>query len=140
AQWVAGDLTVQRHPPNSLTLVTDESAVRSTFICSGPIRDAQTILLLDVTGRLERRSGLPLSQEVIGRLGASGLTTAPLQTETVSGRIFFSDLGTPPTEALALTEAVAREVASSLDQLHAADERQEMATREERIRVARDLH
>jgi signal transduction histidine kinase len=139
AQWDGG-LTLHRHRPGAIALLTDDQASQSTFICDGAIRDAQAILVLDESGRLIRRLGLPLSEAVIDRLGSTGLATAPLKTEAVTGRVFFSDLGTPPAEALPLTEAVAREITSSLDQLHAAQQRQEIAAREQRIQVARDLH
>jgi signal transduction histidine kinase len=56
------------------------------------------------------------------------------------GRVFFTDLGSSATEGLPLTDLVAREIGSSLDQLHITKQLQEVAAAEERIRLARDLH
>src|SRR5581483_1483350 len=117
AQWAAGTLALQHHRPGSMPLVSDDRFLRSTFICDGSIRESDTALVLDESGRLTRHAGLPLVPAIVERLGETGLATAPLETDAVVGRVFFSDLGTPPAEALPLTEAVAREIASSLDQL-----------------------
>jgi signal transduction histidine kinase len=69
-----------------------------------------------------------------------GVVAAGFVTERVRGRVFFSDLGTPTSETVPLTEVVAREIGASLDQVHSARQLTEIAAREERIRVARDLH
>jgi signal transduction histidine kinase len=140
AHWTAAATSVRDHSAGALSVLTDASIAPATFICTGPISDARSILLSDHAGRLVRREGMPLGPAVLERLFGSGLATAPIRTEYVTGRVFFCDLGTPPTEAVPLTEVVAREIASSLDQLHSAQQRQEIAAREERIRVARDLH
>jgi signal transduction histidine kinase len=139
ASWKAGAVALQTHPPNGLQMFADEEVSRATFICTGPVRQAQSIRLADHGGRLLRRPGMPLHPDILERLDGTALATAPIETDLVSGRVFFSDLG-PPAEAVPLTEVVAREIGSSLDQLHSAQQRQELAAREERIRVARDLH
>jgi signal transduction histidine kinase len=139
ARWKGGEVTLHTHPPNGLQMFSDQAVSRSTFICTGPVRQAQSIRLADQNGRLHRRRGMPLHPDMLQRLDGTALATAPIETEMVTGRVFFSDLG-PPTEAVPLTEVVAREIGSSLDQVHSARQRQELAAREERIRVARDLH
>lgn len=140
AVWTPSSVAVRRHPPESLRAVIDDALARSTFICTGPVREARGIFLADHAGRLVWRDAVPLSEAIIARLSGDGLATAPFKTDFVTGRVFFSDLGTPPAEAVPLTEVVSREIASSLDQLLSARQRQEIAAREERIRVARDLH
>ncbi len=140
ARWTPSETSIRHHPPDAGLALTDGTLVRSTFICTGSVQDARGILLADHTGRLVRRDSFPLSPAVKERLTGSGLATAPFKTDFVTGRVYFSDLGTPPMEAVPLTEVVSREIASSLDQLLSARQRQEIAAREERIRVARDLH
>jgi signal transduction histidine kinase len=140
ARWVSGSMTMRSHRPGTLRTVTDDALMRSTFICTGPIHEARSILLADHMARLVRRKGMPLDTMILSRLIGSGLATAAIRTEILTGRVYFSALGTPPAEAVPLTTVVTREIASSLDQLHSARLRQEIATREERIRVARDLH
>jgi signal transduction histidine kinase len=140
ALWVKGTLALNRHPPGGLPVLVDDSLAKAPFICTGPVREARSILTVDAGGRLVRRMSMPLTQEVLDRLDGVGLTTATFRTDVLSGRIFFADLRSPANETLLLTQIVAREIGSSFDQVHAATERQELLAREERIRVARDLH
>lgn len=140
ARWTRSSIAVSKLPPSRLRITTDPELVNSTFLCTGSARTARSILLADHAGRLVRREGMPLPTQLLERLDGRGLATAAIRTDLISGRVFFSDLGTPAAEALPLTELVAREIASSLDQLQSAEQREELAAREERVRVARDLH
>lgn len=140
ARWAHGTTSVRQRPPDGLPLTTDTATMHSTFLCDGPVREARAILLSDNTGHLVRREGMPLTSHILEQLDGAGLASAPIRTDLISGRVFFSDLGTPPAEALPLTELVAREIAASLHQFRSARQREELAAREERVRVARDLH
>ena len=140
ARWTQEATAVRTHPPGALSGIGDDSLAKATFISTEPIAEARSILVLDTSGRLARRDGVPLDPSILSQLPGTGLTSAAITTEFVKGRVFFSDLGTPPAEAVLLTEIVTREIASSLDQLHSSEQRQELVAREERIRVARDLH
>ena len=142
ARWSARGFVMQRWPPEQMVLrPEDEAELRNaTFLCTGDVKTATGVLLVTPAGALSARAGMPVHPSFLERLDGQGLASAPLQTDLVTGRIFFTDFGTPPAEALALTQVVAREIAASLDQIHAAHQREELATREERVRVARDLH
>lgn len=142
ARWTPGAFSMQHWPPNQRVLHPDaeEELMNATFLCTGDVRNAKHILLASPSGALTRRPGMPIDPTFLARLQGSGLASAPLRSDSVNGRIFFADLGTPPTEALVLALLVAREIAASVDQIHAAHQRQELAAREERVRVARDLH
>ena len=140
ARWVNGAVTVAKLPPSHLRITTDPELDTATFLSTGTVREAHAIALADHAGRLVRREGMPLPTSILDRLEGSGLATAPIRTDLITGRVFFSDLGAPPTEVLPLTEVLAREIGSSLEQLYSARQREELAAREERIRVARDLH
>lgn len=142
ARWTSTTgLSLSRLAPGSLPVFDDESGsfANATFFCVGPVREATSILLAGSRG-LTRCQGMPLHRSVLARLDGTGMVTAPLRSDLIRGRIFFHDVGIPPAEAFPLTDVVAREVASSLNQMHAAEQRHELATREDRIRVARDLH
>lgn len=142
ARWSASGFTLQHWPPSHVVLRPEAEAElrQATFLCTGEVRQARGIMLASAAGALTERPVLPMVPEFLERLPGTGLASAPLQTELINGRIFFTDFGTPPTEALAITQVVAREIAASLDQIHAAHQRQELAMREDRVRVARDLH
>jgi signal transduction histidine kinase len=142
ARWSAGAFVMQHWPPDQMVLRPEDQAElqNATFLCPGDVTAATGILLATPAGTMSPRTGMPIHPAFLGRLAGQGLASAPLHTDLVTGRIFFTDLGTPPAEALALTQVVAREIAASLDQIHAAHQREELAMREERVRVARDLH
>ena len=70
------------------------------------------------------------------RAGAS----APFELAQLKGRVFFLDMPEGGRRMVPLIEVVAREVGNSLEQLYHHDRRQRLALREDRIRVARDLH
>ena len=96
---------------------------------------------LTVTARAPGQSleeTLPPEARVMVRSADSA--TAAFQTDRVSGRIYFAGVSPAPPEATPLTTVVAREIGASLDQVHNAHQLQEIAAREERLRLARDLH
>lgn len=71
---------------------------------------------------------------------AAGTASASFVVEHLRGRVFFSGVPSTTADILPLAEVVAREVGNSLEQLHMHDRLQQIAIREDRIRVARDLH
>jgi signal transduction histidine kinase len=76
----------------------------------------------------------------IGPRGEEADASAPFEVEHLSGRVFFIGLPSTGPEVTPLAEIVAREVGNSLEQLYIHDRVQQVAVREDRIRVARDLH
>jgi signal transduction histidine kinase len=81
-----------------------------------------------------------LHPRVQSLLGAGPYVSAPLPPGRVSGAVFFADVQVTGAHSRALAELVARELASSLTRAHTAEESRQMAVREERIAVSRDLH
>jgi signal transduction histidine kinase len=77
---------------------------------------------------------------VTQRYGESGLVSAEFHTEHLSGRVFFTDVDPTGTDLTAVVELVAREVGNSLDQLYVAERLRQLAVREDRLRLSRDLH
>ena len=91
----------------------------------------------------EEWSGTAAAQvhpRVESQLGTGPYVSAPLPPGRITGRVYFADVQTTGPHTVALAELVARELASSLARAHAADEARQMAVREERIAVSRDLH
>lgn len=72
--------------------------------------------------------------------GVPADASAPFQLEHLRGRVFFAGIPRLDRDVLPLIEVVAREVGNSLEQLYVHDRLQQVAVREDRIRVARDLH
>lgn len=90
-----------------------------------------------VLTRLDANELQPL---VADRSGDAVLASAPFETEHLSGRVFFVDPERASTDATAAVELVAREVGSSLDQLYLAERLRQVAVREDRLKLSRDLH
>jgi signal transduction histidine kinase len=82
----------------------------------------------------------PLPADLAGRIGPPPHATAGFRTEHLSGRVCFAGVESSTPDAMAIVNVVAREVGNSLDQLYVADRLRELAIREDRIRLARDLH
>lgn len=140
ASWSMNHLTVTTHSPEGWTPLLPQALAQRTFLCLGAVTSASAVLVHEHDGRLTERRGLPLPARVLAMLKGTGLASAAFSTERVSGRIFFTDLGTPTSEIVPLTDVIAREIGTSLDQMHVTRHLQEIASREERIRFARDLH
>ena len=78
---------------------------------------------------------------LVGELGADArLASAPFETEHLSGHVFFVEPERSSTDSAAAVELVAREVGNSLDQLYLAERLRQLAIREDRLRLSRDLH
>ena len=140
AVWPGVTPVVTRHSPSDLTPTVAGHAVNATFVSAAEGVPASDWIMSDTAGtRTESRSpGVhPLIEH---HMAGRGLASAPFATAQVSGRVFFTDLGAPTVEIIALTEVVAREIGASLDHLHLTRQLQEIAASEERIRLARDLH
>ena len=73
-------------------------------------------------------------------MSRSGLASAPFHVEHLTGRVFFSGIPLVTRDLMPLVELVAREVGNSLDQAHLQERSQQLAIREDRLLVARDLH
>ncbi|HYM25653.1 MAG TPA: histidine kinase, partial [Vicinamibacterales bacterium] len=84
--------------------------------------------------------GLRVHAALVDRLSGHGVASAPFETARISGRAFFSGLGTPTADLLPMAEVVARELGTLLDQQQWNDRLRDIAVREQRISLARDLH
>src|SRR5262249_6930056 len=76
----------------------------------------------------------------VGPRGENVDASAPFDLEHLAGRVFFLGIALPSPDLIPLVEVVAREVGNSLEHLYIHHRLQQVAVREDRIRVARDLH
>lgn len=93
--------------------------------------DGQTLLLPDAS------SLHPRLREMIS---TGPIASAAFRTENLAGRIFFVGLASVTTDVVPAVEVVAREIGNSLDHLYVAERMRELALRQDRLRVSRDLH
>jgi signal transduction histidine kinase len=136
ALWQKGNLQLSRISPEQLAGAMSPSFDSPAF--ASPAHD---------TGRRHRpRSAEPDHSDtrvhpvLLDQIGPGPFVSAPLASGIVSGRVFFADLKGAGADLLPVTELVARELGASLARVQAADEHRQIAVREERIRLSRDLH
>jgi signal transduction histidine kinase len=74
------------------------------------------------------------------RHGDSSPAEVPFTTEHLTGRVFFAGMRDLTDKTLPALDLVARQVSNSLDQLYLSEQIRGLAVREDRIKLARDLH
>jgi signal transduction histidine kinase len=140
ALWSNKGLQLTERPPSDLSPLLPEALAARPFLVMEEVRPDSTLTMNDSQGRLVERQGFPLHPAVMALVQGTGLASAPFHTERLSGRAFFVGMGVPGAELIPLAEVVAREIGTSLDQMRVTQQLQEIAAREERMRLARDLH
>ena len=141
ARWPPRGTLISKHPPDTLRFCLDDESSdfeESAFVAAGP-SSASTLLVPNERGSFAA-ARTSLHPDVRNLLEGDGLASAPFRAEHVTGRAFFTGLASPISEIVPLAVVVAREIGLSLNQLYAAEQLKELAAKEERIRVARDLH
>jgi signal transduction histidine kinase len=93
-------------------------------------------------GRVVTRHDAAELQPLVAELAKeAAVGSAPFETEHLSGRVFFVDMERAAgSDTDAAVELVAREVGTSLDQLYLAERLRQVAVREDRLKLSRDLH
>ncbi|HZR23976.1 MAG TPA: DUF4118 domain-containing protein [Vicinamibacterales bacterium] len=87
-----------------------------------------------------KHAPVDLETLVAERHPGTEFVSSAFRTEHLAGRVFFSDVHAKTSEPAAAVELVAREVGNSLDQLYVAERLRQLAVREDRLRLSRDLH
>ena len=112
-----------------------------SFICDRLDDAAPIVTRVTATGLVKWR-GAPLSAELLGALPPTprSIVGVRAQGRTFSGHLLILDLDKIPSDLVLHAEVVARQIAGSLDMWLLARRTRELAAREERGRVWRDLH
>lgn len=93
--------------------------------------DGRTLLMPDTAS---------LPSQLRGLITDGPIASAAFRTENLSGRVYFGGLVPAPSDVSPAVEVVAREIGNSLDRLYVAERMRQLALREDRLRVSRDLH
>jgi signal transduction histidine kinase len=130
---------VAKRAPTELSPLTAAALEQATLLCAGQIGDDSMVIVSERGATTEWR-GLPVHPELASMLRAPGFASAPFDVEHLKGRVFFSGIRSVTIEISPLVALVAREIGNSFDQLLLHGRLHQVAIREDRIRVARDLH
>ena len=133
------DREIVRIPPTELAETMPHALRDATFVSNDPIGNSMDAMVSGA-GAVTTWRGSVAGAPIMARLRGSGLASAPFEGEHLKGRMFCAGMSDVGPELVPLVEVVAHEVGSSLERLHLHDQLQQVAVREERIRVARDLH
>jgi signal transduction histidine kinase len=140
ACWNASASNVVKLAPDDIDPAVASGLEAAAFWCADPQPPQNTVVRV-VNGRaVSEEWAAPIHRILLSHLGAFGVVSAPFETGRLSGRVFFSDVGTPAPEMIPLTEVVAREIGATVDHAYATRQQRSIAASEERIRLARDLH
>jgi signal transduction histidine kinase len=110
---------------------TNRFAPADVAPASSDAADGRTLLLPDTSSLHPRLRGV---------IADGPLASAAFRTENLSGRVYFGGLAPAASDVVPAVEVVAREIGNSLDRLYVAERMQQLALREDRMRVSRDLH
>jgi len=115
---------------------TDDS-----FVCAS-LADHDSIVTRLTTAGLTKRQGAPLSRELNDALSPAprSIVGVPVPGQIFSGHLLILDWETIPSDFVLRAEIVARQIANSLDVWTLSRRARDLAAREERGRVWRDLH
>jgi len=130
---------IARCAPALLTPLVDPALEGTTFV-SADAPGADMAVTVWHPSLFTAWRGRPVHPELGRRLVGPGLASAPFEVEHLKGRIFFSGEGSAAPELIPLVQVVVHEVGNSLERLYLQEHLHQIAIREDRIRVARDLH
>lgn len=139
ACWPDESDAIRTYAPGAINPYVSPELEEATFVAATRAGERLSILVSDGRGDVVPADG-DVHAEIQALLQGNALASAPFRTDRVAGRVFFAGFTSPASELVPLTEVLAREIGSSLDRLSVTEQLKELAAREERIRLARDLH
>jgi signal transduction histidine kinase len=139
AAWSPAGMTITRHGPGEFNPLLPPELADAVVLCTTAGAERNCVFV-DSAGASVEWNGLPVHPGLARRLDGVGLLSAPIASERLAGRVFFTDLSAPTAELMTMAGVVAREIGTSLEQVALAEQLQDIAVSEQRLRVARDLH
>ncbi len=139
AIWADGELSWVREAPDRFEPLIPEELHGSSFF-THDIRTAGEPVYFRAKDAAGMVRTSPIHPELAEKLSEPSLLSVCVEGQTIEGRLFVSGAPYPGPDKLLTAEIIADLVAARLDQCHSIQHSQETAVREERIRLARDLH
>jgi signal transduction histidine kinase len=130
---------VDKHSPTEMTPFVPEAFAAATLLTPDRAGDHAAVIVSH-DGAISQWRGQWMHAAIAARLPEPRCASAPFRTEHLVGRVFFSGLAEVGEAMAPIIDVVAREVGTSFDQLFLGGRMHGVAIREERLRLARDLH
>jgi len=140
ACWDRRHFEQSAEPPDQWEPLVAPALDRSTFLCTEV--GAAAPLVLRVAGglRVKALRLQPLHEEFRRRFGIGQVISAPIQGQSLRGRLFWIDKPDATADDLVLADILAAQVTARIDRVHVYEVLREKAAADERVRIARDLH
>ncbi|MGH9459333.1 MAG: sensor histidine kinase [Thermoanaerobaculia bacterium] len=139
AIWADGELRWFREPPHRYAPIVAPAVEGKSFV-ERHTPGRKPIVLCREGDAIRTLRVPPLHAELAALVPDPARLSVRVEGETIEGRLVLSGSDGWTIDAILAAEIVADLVAARLDQWRAVEASQEMAVREERIRLARDLH
>ena len=136
AWWTAGDFGADRAKPEGSTPVVAQPLATSDFLCQDASSGTAEVLYSNGS-TIYRWRGSPLAAEFVERFAIRSVLSVRMGD---AGRLFFLDKRRMTSFDFQPGRIVAHHVMASLEHALLIQNFQEIAARDERMRLARDLH
>jgi len=128
-----------REPPGSFDAIVAPSLEGKSFFCPD-IRTSTAVIVDASSSEVRHWQGEPVPRNLVERFAMKSLLSVNMLGENLKGRLFFLDKPSPTPDDIILAEVVAGQAAVSMDHFYFSQRLQQLAVREERMRLAHDLH
>jgi signal transduction histidine kinase len=134
-----GRLQWSRHPPETFQALVDASLEGHSFF-SQDVRSSSAIIVDGSSYQTRRWHGAPLSAALVKHFDITSVLAVNVSGENLQGRFFLLDKSSFTTDDVILANVVAGQAAASMDLFYFLQRLQQLAARDERMRLAHDLH
>jgi signal transduction histidine kinase len=134
-----GRLEWSREPPGRFPWIVAAPLEGKSFF-SQNVRGATAVIVHASSSAVQRWYGEPLNRDLVSRLNMENVLAVNLLGENLRGWMFFLDKASVTADEIILAEVVAGQAAASMDLFYFMQQLQQMAAKDERMRLAHDLH
>ncbi|MGZ9260779.1 MAG: sensor histidine kinase [Candidatus Binatia bacterium] len=128
-----------REPPGSFDSIIAPSLEGKSFFCQD-VRTSTAVIVDASSSEVQHWHGEPVTRKLVERFSMKSLLSVSIFGENLKGRLFFLDKASPTSDDIMLADVVAGQAAVSMDHFYFLQRLQQLAVREERMRLAHDLH
>ena len=129
----------KREPPGSFDAIVAPSLEGKSFFCQD-VRTSTAVIVDASSSEVQHWQGEPVSRNLVERFAMRSLLSVSILGENLKGRLFFLDKPSLTSDDIILADVVAGQAAGSMDHFYFLQRLQQLAVREERMRLAHDLH
>jgi signal transduction histidine kinase len=139
AAFSEGRMQLRREAPGSFQPIVAEALESKNFF-SQDVRSSTAVIVEASSSEIQRWRGEPVNRELADYFNIKSVLSVRVLGENLNGRFFVLDKSSPTSDDINLADVVAGQAAVSMDLFYFLQRLQQFAAKEERIRLAQDLH